>query len=141
MIEFLFGVIEDLWPLLAAAVAGMQWLASRLIKKKRGSQKSDADPEDFTEDAPPDDVDEAVEIAAEAAEQAEETVETAEETVEQESAPRPKKRTPPVKPPEEPPKEPQPAAKTPHPFLTAQNIRQAIVVSEILGKPKSLRRD
>lgn len=134
MIDFLFGIIEDLWPLLAAAVAGIQWLASRLIKKRKGSQKSEADPEDFTEYAPPDDVDEAVEIAAEAAEQAE-------ETVEQEPAPRPKKRTPPVKPPEEPPTETQPAAKTPHPFLTAQNIRQAIVVSEILGKPKSLRRD
>lgn len=134
MIDFLFGIIEDLWPLLAAAVAGIQWLASRLIKKRKGSQNSEADPEDLTEYAPSDDVDEAVEIAAEAAEQAE-------ETVEQEPAPRPKKRTPPVKPPEEPPKETQPAAKTPHPFLTAQNIRQAIVVSEILGKPKSLRRD
>ena len=140
MIEFLFGIIEDLWPLLAAVFAGIQGLAAWLFKKKKDGQKRQADLEDMADSALSDDVDESIQLAEETVEQATETVELAEETVEQESAPRPKKRTP-IKPPEEPPKEPQPAAKTPHPFLTAQNIRQAIVVSEILGKPKSLRRD
>ncbi len=140
MTDFLFGIIADPWPLLAAIVAGIQGLIAWLLKKKKDGKKSETDFEESTEYAPPDNLEETVQTAKEKVQIAKEAVQQVEK-LEQKAAPRPKKRAQPTKPPEKRQTEPKPAAEMQHPPLTAQNIRQAIIVSEILGKPKSLRRD
>ncbi len=136
MIDSLFEIINDIWPLLAALYAALHGLITWLFKKKKEGEKSGIDSKESTEFTPPNDID-----VDKAIQQAEELAQKVEEELEQKAPPRPKKRAQPTKPPEKPKTEPTPAVKTPHPVLTAQNIRQAIVVSEILGKPKSLRRD
>ena len=141
MIDSLFEIIESIWPLLAALYAGLHGLITWLFKRKK---KGDSDQTELEES--PDQAEKATkarQLATEATQQLtaalQQTANPQEPKSESEQKPAPPEKQKPARvKPSEPTPKPVPA---PHPVLTAQNIRQAIIVSEILGKPKSLRSD